>query len=199
MRFEHGDGISQKPVDIRSVDADADFTTQVTNERLGVDPTDDYLLGAETTAMWNCVEGLPETINEMKSETSAAVARSRRLRPRGHGRRCMMCVGHNGGRIRMRHRPWQTRRMQSSQSAQFIFVPKRKPNGAAGLGLAGNYFASRRRWTNKIFGKLLSWILHKRECRGIGMAWSTLDDRTLKDIGTTRFEIEYITLGQGWS
>jgi uncharacterized protein YjiS (DUF1127 family) len=42
-----------------------------------------------------------------------------------------------------------------------------------------------------IVAKLWSRMLREREIRRIRAAWETVDDRTLKDIGISRYEIEY--------
>ena len=73
-----------------------------------------------------------------------------------------------------------------------------------GLYFAGKEFAGasrgrRCKWTSKIFAKLRSWIFHRRETGRVTAAWRNLDDRTLKDIGATRFDLEYTLLRQGSS
>ena len=42
-----------------------------------------------------------------------------------------------------------------------------------------------------IVAELWSRMRRERQIRRIGAAWGTIDDRTLKDIGISRFEIEY--------
>ena len=42
-----------------------------------------------------------------------------------------------------------------------------------------------------IVAKLWSRMLREREIRRLRAAWETVDDRTLKDIGISRYEIEY--------
>jgi len=52
----------------------------------------------------------------------------------------------------------------------------------------------RRTWITSItssFAGLWSKMLREREIRHIRAAWKTIDDRTLKDIGISRYEIEY--------
>jgi uncharacterized protein YjiS (DUF1127 family) len=55
-------------------------------------------------------------------------------------------------------------------------------------------FAGRCRWiasAASFFSVLLSRIRHAREIGRIRAAWATIDDRTLMDIGVSRYEIEY--------
>jgi uncharacterized protein YjiS (DUF1127 family) len=49
-----------------------------------------------------------------------------------------------------------------------------------------------------IFGKLLSRIHRRREGRRKDAAWAMVDDRTLKDIGISRLEIEYAVDARHW-
>jgi uncharacterized protein YjiS (DUF1127 family) len=73
---------------------------------------------------------------------------------------------------------------------------------AAGLvetGVAD--FAGRRRWITSLtsfFAELWLIIRHAREIRRIRAVWETIDDRTLKDIGVSRYEIEYATEARHW-
>ena len=73
---------------------------------------------------------------------------------------------------------------------------------AAGLvetGSAG--FAGRRRRITSVtsfFAELWSRIRERREIRRIRAAWRTIDDRTLKDIGVSRYEIEYARDAWHW-
>ena len=52
----------------------------------------------------------------------------------------------------------------------------------------------RRRWISlltSILGELRSRIHRKREIRRVNVAWAMVDDRTLKDVGISRLEVEY--------
>ena len=129
-------GRLQKPLDLRSADTDASSTNRSrTNGRALtlriITPS------RGDNSMPHCIEGLPDTVIETESETSAAVARSRRLRPRARPGRCM-CVGPHRARARRQHQACQSRLMQSSRSAQLPVGSKRKPNGVAGRKFAGN-------------------------------------------------------------
>jgi uncharacterized protein YjiS (DUF1127 family) len=50
-----------------------------------------------------------------------------------------------------------------------------------------------------IIAELWSRMLRERESRRIRAAWETIDDRTLKDIGVSRYEIEYGRDARDWS
>lgn len=73
---------------------------------------------------------------------------------------------------------------------------------AAGLVETGfTDFAGRRRWITSVisfFAELWSRIGHAREIRRIRAVWETIDDRTLKDIGISRYEIEYAREARHW-
>jgi uncharacterized protein YjiS (DUF1127 family) len=63
-------------------------------------------------------------------------------------------------------------------------------------------FAGRRAWITSITSiltELRSRMLREREIRRIRAAWRAIDDRTLKDIGISRFEIEYAGDRRHWS
>jgi uncharacterized protein YjiS (DUF1127 family) len=63
-------------------------------------------------------------------------------------------------------------------------------------------FAGWRAWIISIasmVAKLWSRMLRERELRRIRAAWETVDDRTLKDIGISRYEIEYGRDPRHWS
>jgi uncharacterized protein YjiS (DUF1127 family) len=60
--------------------------------------------------------------------------------------------------------------------------------------IARTNFAGPRAWissTTSILTELWSRMLREREIRRIRAAWRAIDDRTLKDIGVSRYEIEY--------
>jgi uncharacterized protein YjiS (DUF1127 family) len=62
--------------------------------------------------------------------------------------------------------------------------------------------AGRRTWIFSItsfFAEIWSRMLREREIRHIRAAWKTIDDRTLKDIGISRYEIEYARDARHWS
>jgi uncharacterized protein YjiS (DUF1127 family) len=62
-------------------------------------------------------------------------------------------------------------------------------------------FAGPRAWitsTSSILTELWSRMLRKREIRRIRAAWRAIDDRTLKDIGISRYEIEYAGDRRHW-
>jgi uncharacterized protein YjiS (DUF1127 family) len=50
-----------------------------------------------------------------------------------------------------------------------------------------------------IVAELWSRMLREREIRGIRAAWETIDDRTLRDIGISRYQIEYARDVRHWS
>jgi uncharacterized protein YjiS (DUF1127 family) len=63
-------------------------------------------------------------------------------------------------------------------------------------------FTRPRAWitsTTSIITELWSRVLREREIRRIRAAWETIDDRTLKDIGISRYEIEYAGDPRQWS
>ena len=63
-------------------------------------------------------------------------------------------------------------------------------------------FAGPRAWitsTTSIITELWSKVLREREIRRIRAAWRAIDDRTLKDIGISRYEIEYARDARHWS
>ena len=63
-------------------------------------------------------------------------------------------------------------------------------------------FAVRHAWIISIVSivaGLWSKMRRKREIRRITAAWETIDDRTLKDIGICRYEIEYRRDARRWS
>ena len=52
----------------------------------------------------------------------------------------------------------------------------------------------RRRWIvllTSVVGELRSRLHRRREIRRMNTAWAMVDDRTLKDIGTSRLEVEH--------
>jgi uncharacterized protein YjiS (DUF1127 family) len=58
-----------------------------------------------------------------------------------------------------------------------------------------------RRWIvqlSSVVGKLRSRMHRKREIRRISAAWAMVDDRTLKDIGISRLEVEYAMDARLW-
>ncbi len=60
----------------------------------------------------------------------------------------------------------------------------------------------RPRWSisiTSILAVLWSRILHHREIRCIKAAWETIDDRTLKDIGVSRYDLERARDARRWS
>jgi uncharacterized protein YjiS (DUF1127 family) len=63
-------------------------------------------------------------------------------------------------------------------------------------------FAGRRAWITSITSILIelwSRMLREREIRRIRASWEAIDDRTLKDIGISRYEIEYARDARHWS
>jgi len=67
---------------------------------------------------------------------------------------------------------------------------------------APTIFAGRSAWITSITSiltELRSRMLREREIRRIRAAWETIDDRTLKDIGISRCEIEYARDPRHWS
>ena len=63
-------------------------------------------------------------------------------------------------------------------------------------------FAGWRTWVTSvvsIVAELWSTMLREREIRRIAAAWEMIDDRRLKDIGITRYEIEYGRNARHWS
>jgi uncharacterized protein YjiS (DUF1127 family) len=60
----------------------------------------------------------------------------------------------------------------------------------------------RRRWISlltSIIGELGSRMYRRREIRRITAAWAMVDDRTLKDIGISRLELEYAADVRHWA
>jgi uncharacterized protein YjiS (DUF1127 family) len=58
-----------------------------------------------------------------------------------------------------------------------------------------------RAWITSIAPIIFEWwsrIRGERELRRLGAAWEGIDDRTLKDIGISRFEIEYGRSPRRW-
>jgi uncharacterized protein YjiS (DUF1127 family) len=60
----------------------------------------------------------------------------------------------------------------------------------------------RRRWIvllTSVVGKLRSRMHRRREIRRNSAAWAMVDDRTLKDIGISRLELEYAADVRHWA
>ena len=97
-----------------------------------------------------------------------------------------------------------------SLHSEFFQAPSKHPGRrypgrdrtAAGLVEAGfTDFAGRRGWIASVtsfFAELWSIIRHAREIRPIRAVWETIDDRTLRDIGVSRYEIEYAREERRW-
>ena len=93
---------------------------------------------------------------------------------------------------------------------EFFQAPSKHPGhrypgrdrAAVGLVETGfTDFAGRRRWITSVasfFVELWSSIRHAREIRRIRAVWETIDDRTLRDIGVSRYEIEYAREARHW-
>jgi uncharacterized protein YjiS (DUF1127 family) len=78
---------------------------------------------------------------------------------------------------------------------------KDRPGGRR-ADIARTDFAGRRAWITSITSirtELRSRTLRQREIRRFKAAWETIDDRTLKDIGISRCEIEYAGDPRHWS
>ena len=78
---------------------------------------------------------------------------------------------------------------------------KDRPNGAD-ADTASPDFAAWRAWITSIVSivaGLWSKMRREREIRRITASWETIDDRTLKDIGICRHEIEYGRAARHWS
>jgi len=91
---------------------------------------------------------------------------------------------------------WRAREYPSRRS------PAKDCPSARRADTAPTNFAGRRASTTSITSiltELWSRMLREREIRRIRAAWETIDDRTLKDIGISRFEIEYSTDARHWS
>jgi uncharacterized protein YjiS (DUF1127 family) len=59
-----------------------------------------------------------------------------------------------------------------------------------------------RRWIGlltSVVGKLRSRMHRRREIRRVNAAWAMVDDRTLKDIGISRLELEYAADVRHWA
>jgi uncharacterized protein YjiS (DUF1127 family) len=59
----------------------------------------------------------------------------------------------------------------------------------------------RRRWIGlltSILGELRSRIHRRREIQRVSAAWTMVDERTLKDIGISRLEVEYLMDARHW-
>jgi uncharacterized protein YjiS (DUF1127 family) len=50
-----------------------------------------------------------------------------------------------------------------------------------------------------VVGKLRSRVHQRREIRRVSAAWAMVDDRTLKDIGISRLELEYAADVRHWA
>jgi uncharacterized protein YjiS (DUF1127 family) len=78
-----------------------------------------------------------------------------------------------------------------------LFAPGRgqRPETSS-VGFAGRH----RRITSvtSFFAELWSKLCERREIHRIRAAWETIDDRTLKDIGVSRYEIEYARDARHW-
>jgi uncharacterized protein YjiS (DUF1127 family) len=80
--------------------------------------------------------------------------------------------------------------------------PAKDRPSARRADIAPTNFAGRRAWMTSITSiltELRSRMLREREIRRIRAAWETIDDRTLKDIGISRYEIEYARDPRHWS
>jgi uncharacterized protein YjiS (DUF1127 family) len=78
---------------------------------------------------------------------------------------------------------------------------KDRPNGPD-ADTAPSDFAVWRAWITSIVSivaGLWSKMRREREIRRITASWETIDDRTLKDIGICRYEIEYGRAARHWS
>jgi uncharacterized protein YjiS (DUF1127 family) len=72
-------------------------------------------------------------------------------------------------------------------------VLKDRHDVGAHLEIARDDVAGRRKWITSISSvltRLCSKIRHKREIRRLGAAWEMIDDRTMRDIGVSRYEID---------
>jgi uncharacterized protein YjiS (DUF1127 family) len=79
-----------------------------------------------------------------------------------------------------------------SQSGRSTVCGTGTCGAVASLETARGDVAGRRTWITSItssFAGLWSKMLREREIRHIRAAWETIDDRTLKDIGISRYEI----------
>ena len=75
------------------------------------------------------------------------------------------------------------------------------PDRALRAETARTNFAGPRAWitsTTSIITELWSRVLREREIRRIRADWRAIDDRTLKDIGISRYEIEYAGDRRDW-
>ena len=62
-------------------------------------------------------------------------------------------------------------------------------------------FTDRAAWRSSIasiLAKLWSRMRHHREIHRIKAAWETIDDRTIEDIGISRYEIEFARDARRW-
>jgi uncharacterized protein YjiS (DUF1127 family) len=67
-----------------------------------------------------------------------------------------------------------------------------KPDGFTRFEIARTDFPNWSAWITSNLAKLWSRLLHEHESRQVRAALAALDDRTLKDIGISRYEIEEI-------
>jgi uncharacterized protein YjiS (DUF1127 family) len=89
-----------------------------------------------------------------------------------------------------------------SQSGRSTICVAGTCGAVACLETARGDVAGRRTWITSItssFAGLWSKMLRERENRRIRAAWKTIDDRTLMDIGISRYEIEYARDARHWS
>jgi uncharacterized protein YjiS (DUF1127 family) len=90
-----------------------------------------------------------------------------------------------------------------SSASQYSGVSDRAgdPSSARQIETDAADFAVRRGWMASIvsiLARLRSRILREREIYRMKAAWKTIDDRTLKDIGTSRSETEYARDARHW-
>ena len=177
--FEGPGGRSWNRVDSRADQADADPTAPA---RSLSKPTrrERWVAVVMSLAIDHVIEGFALSATTLHPEVFLATSeqarreresRKRRSEPRSQSGRSTICVAGTCGAV-------------------------------ACLETARGDVAGRRTWITSItssFAGLWSKMLRERENRRIRAAWTTIDDRTLMDIGISRYEIEYARDARHWS
>ena len=103
---------------------------------------------------------------------------------------------------RREHETRRRRPVPRSEPGRSIVCGTGTCGALACLETARSDVAGRRPWIISItsfFAELWSRMRREREIRRIRAAWEMIDDRTLKDIGISRYEIEYARDARHWS
>lgn len=93
-------------------------------------------------------------------------------------------------------------RSDQAEAAPTAVVLKDRPDAVAHLEIVRGDVAGRRMWITSITSlltRLWSKIRREREIRRLRAAWEMIDDRTLKDVGVSRYEIDHAEVARYWS